>query len=459
MTRYSKDPAIDLSLRHSIRDAAAYSIMTGAGETYFSAFAIFLRASVAQIALLSSLPPLLGSLTQLLGAWWAGRGAGRKCLIVAGASLHGLSWLPLMALPLLFPDNAVPLFIACVTFYYAAANVVAPAWASLMGDLVPERKRGRYFARRTALASVTALAALVVAGSVLDVASNAGLTLAGYLAVFGAAAVARFISVYHLTRMVEPQRQPYLSRVPGPPRLKPLSTGHVARFSLFVASMQMAVAVAGPFFAVYMLRELHFSYLQFMANTAMGVLAQFLTLNTWGRLSDAFGNRIILVLTGCLLPLLPVLWLLSTDFWYLLAVQIVAGFSWAGFSLSAGNFLYDLLPAPARTNGIAVHNIRVAIGVFGGALAGGQLAAHLPHGLTVGHHSLHWGSALYGVFLISALARLTVAAVFLPRLREVRTVRPTTLRILVFRATRFSALQSLFFDVVARVHRSERGPP
>ncbi|MGD8672424.1 MAG: hypothetical protein PVH86_03850, partial [Thiogranum sp.] len=97
-----------------------------------------------------------------------------------------------------------------------------------------------------------------------------------------------------------------------------------------------------------MLRDLQFTYLQFMANTAMAVLVQFLTLNTWGRISDVFGNRLILVTAGSVIPALPLLWLVSANFWYLLGVQVVSGFAWAGFSLSAGNFLYDLVPAHRR---------------------------------------------------------------------------------------------------------------
>jgi MFS family permease len=87
---------------------------------------------------------------------------------------------------------------------------------------------------------------------------------------------------------------------------------------LFYALMQFSVAIASPFFAVYMLRDLQFSYAQIMANTGMSVLAQFLTLSQWGRISDAFGNRRVLAVTGLVLPLMPLLWVASPNFWYLL---------------------------------------------------------------------------------------------------------------------------------------------
>ena len=69
MINYAKDQETNKSLQHSLRDAVAYSVMTGSGETYLSAFAVFLKATTAQIGLLASLPPLIGSFAQLLSAW------------------------------------------------------------------------------------------------------------------------------------------------------------------------------------------------------------------------------------------------------------------------------------------------------------------------------------------------------------------------------------------------------
>jgi len=455
--RYAKDPQVDASLRHSVRDGVAFSVMSGAGETYFSAFALFLKATTPQIAVLASLPPLLGSFMQLLSAWIARYKVRRKTLIMTGAAFQALTWLPIMVLPALFPSHAVMLLVICVTVYYATAHFIAPQWISLMGELVPERRRGRYFARRTRLASATAFVSLVVAGMVLAFFDSRGHTLAGYLIIFGAAAAARVVSAYHLGRMHEPVA---VSAAPPPlvtsDWLRRLRRSPFIYFSLFMASMQFAVAIASPFFTVYMLRDLHFSYLQFMANTAVVVLVQFLALNTWGRLSDVFGNRLILVLTGAVIPFLPSMWLVSSDFWYLIGVQVLGGLSWAGFTLSAGNFLYDLVPSPKRTTYLAFHNVVLGVGVFLGAMLGGFLAAWMPREFSVAGHSVTLISALQGVFLVSTLARLAIALAFLPKLREVRSVRPMSVRGLVFRVTRFNALSGLIFDVVTLFRRNHQ---
>src|SRR5690606_9891214 len=163
----SNDPQTNRSLKHSLKDGIAFGAMTGLGETYFSAFALFLKATTPQIGLLASLPPLLASFVQLVSAWLGRRVGRRKPIILAGASLQALAWLPLFGLPVLFPRHAVPLLIACVVVYQAGAHLVTPQWSSLMGDLVPPRRRGRFFSLRTRLVTAVTFLSLLAGGLVL----------------------------------------------------------------------------------------------------------------------------------------------------------------------------------------------------------------------------------------------------------------------------------------------------
>jgi MFS family permease len=108
-------------------------------------------------------------------------------------------------LPLLWSDNAVPILIACVVLYHACSNLVQPQWSTLMRDLVPEKRRGRYFGHLTRIVSLTTFIALVCAGGVLTAFNRNGKVLAGFLTVFAISAIARFVSVYYLACMHDPQ--------------------------------------------------------------------------------------------------------------------------------------------------------------------------------------------------------------------------------------------------------------
>ena len=94
--RFSKDPRTEQSLRHSVRDGVAYSVMAGAGEHYLSAYALFLKASTAQISWLAAFPSLLGSFAQLFSAWLASRLGRRKSIILFGVVLQTAMWLPII---------------------------------------------------------------------------------------------------------------------------------------------------------------------------------------------------------------------------------------------------------------------------------------------------------------------------------------------------------------------------
>ncbi len=440
---------IERSLRHSTRDAAAYAVMMGTGETYLSAYALFLNATPPQIGLLASLPPLIGSFTQMLSAWLGRLSGLRKPLIIAGAAVQSLAWLPIALLPLALPALAVPCLIVSVVVYQCGAHFATPQWASLMGDLVPMKRRGRFFARRTRIVSLLTFVSLAVAGITLEGFTEAGMTLAGFLTLFGIALVARAVSVYHLTRMRDPGGHVAALEVPvGHAWWRRLRSSNFVRFSMFFALMQFSVALSSPYFSVYMLRDLQFSYAEFMLNTGMSAIAQFFTLNQWGRISDVFGNRRILSATGLLLPLLPLLWVFSDNFCYLVAVQALSGITWAGFTLSTGNFLYDLTGRERRATNLAIHNILANVGLFCGALIGGYLAITLPADMTLGTFELAWLSPLPLVFALSAAARIVVVALLLPRIREVRRVRSISFPRLIYRVTRMNALAGMAVDII-----------
>lgn len=426
--------------------------MTGGLETYFSAFALFLKATATQVAVLVTLPNLLGSLAQIYSAWIGHRINRRKPIIIGGAYAQALVLPLILALTFLFPAHAIPLLMVLLTLYFAAGHVIIPQWLSLMGELVPARKRGRYFAHRTRLAAVASFLALAGGGIILHVFDVNRATATGFGILFAVAFCARLYSARSLSAMHEPSA--HAASLESSTDLSWLRKPEYAaakRFSLFFIFMQTAVGIAAPFFSVYMLQVLHFSYLQFMLNTGASVLMQFLTLSYWGRISDAMGNRLVLVTSGGLIPFLPALWLVSTDFWYLLAIQVLSGFCWAGFSLSTGNAVYELIPQEKRATYQALQSVLLTCGVFVGGMLGTLIIHVMPQTLRIGTWGYTLSTTLLWVLLFSSLGRCAVALIFLPHLRETRKLRrQLTPYQLVFRFTRFNAFMGLVYDVVTR---------
>jgi MFS family permease len=199
-----------------------------------------------------------------------------------------------------------------------------------------------------------------------------------------------------------------------------------------------------------MLRDLGLSYLEFTMLTGTSVFVQFLMLSTWGRIADVYGNRLILIVTSISLPIVPSLWLLSDDLWALLLFQSLSGLSWSGFTLSAGNLLYELVPRTRRAAYVAFHNVGTAAGVFAGAMLGAALVTLLPpRSVLFGESTM--GSNLLYLFVLSGICRAVLAALLVRRIRDLRKPRKTlSAQALVMRVTGFNAMLGVIYDFIGR---------
>jgi len=447
------------ALRQSQREAVGSSIMSGVCDNYLGAFAIFLQASAQQVAWVVAIPQLVGAWAQLLSVWLGRRGVARTRLILAGAAFQSATIAVFVMLCAASIEQAVVVLIVTAMLFQAGGHFVQPQWRAAMVLLVPSERRGRYFARRSRITAVTSFVALAGGGLVLHAATLADWTAAGFAVLFACALAGRVASVRLLAGLREfepsPAAAPRIAEGSTWRELKrTLADAEFRRFTLFVSLMQGAVAVAGPFFSVHMLRNLGFSYAEFMANLAASIVLQLLTLNSWGTISDHLGNRIVLVATSLVIPTLPLLWVFSDNFWYLLAVQGLAGLAWGGFTLSSSNYLYDLRPPGSELATFAA--VQAVIGggaVFGGAMLGGALAANLPATLDLGGMRVSFEQTLYGVFLISTLLRLAVALWFTPHVAEIRLSQNATVNQVIYRLARFNPVTGVVMDMIGAVRK------
>ena len=436
------------SLAYAIKDGIYFAIMGGAGESYISPFAIFLKLTNSQIGLLASIPQLLGAFMQLLSVGLLKRLKNRMPLIIYGVIAQALSWIPLLILPLIFQPYAPILLIISVTAYYIFGNLSTPPWNSLMGDIVPESTRGAYFGYRNRIMSIYSLGAIALGGLLLHGTEKTGKPWIGFSVLFVSAVIARLLSAYSLSRMENPY---YHIDDKNDFSLIEFFAGFrhstFVRFVIYTGLMHFSVMLAGPFFAVYMLRDLKFSYLQFMIAAAVAVLMQYFTLHNWGKFGDRFGNRKVLEITGFTLPIVPVLWLFTDNFYFILVIQMLAGLTWAGFSLSMANFIYDAIPSPRLAKCVAIFNILNACGIFLGGSLGGWLSGYLPGSISIFDTRIHIISNLQWLFLISGILRLIVSLIFLPTIMEIREVEPITFKELIIRVSSIKPLSGLKFDL------------
>jgi MFS family permease len=197
------------TMKVSVKEGAAASVMVGLVNDYVTPYALALNANNAQIGFLSSFPGLISPLSQIFGSKLMERYS-RKRIIFIFVALHGLMWLPIAVLSLLlwkniFAEYLPMILIIFYTLYATFGAIAGPAWFSLIGDIVPEKIRGRYFGNRNRLCGLVTLLAAVVAAFILDFFKTKGLILIGFSTLFLLACVFRLISASLFKKHYEPE--------------------------------------------------------------------------------------------------------------------------------------------------------------------------------------------------------------------------------------------------------------
>ncbi len=409
------------NLRFSFIDGAFYAVMFGLGDTYLNPYAVALGATPLEIGLLLSVPVLASSLLQYKAAEVT-RAFGRRRTILIFVMLQGLTWLPIMLVPWLFTSHRPLWLVLFATAYAAFLSLATPAWYSIITQYIPVKRRGAYFSFRTKWLNAVTLTAGFLGGFVLWLFRRE--SLGGFMCLFAMALVCRLASWSFLRRMDEP-------RLGGGGGADFSFGAFIARwresnfvkFTFFAALFSAATYLSAPYFPAYMLRELHFSYLAYVTVNTTLALFGLLSLSSWGRHADHIGNLSVIRLTGLIIAAVPALWMASVNFVYILLVNALAGFAWAGFNLAIYNFIFDASSEAKRVRCFSYFTLVNGVGIFFGAIIGGAIIPHLP--------SVS-GSRMLTVFALSSLARFLVWSLCLPRIREVRRVDAVSKRDLFF---------------------------
>lgn len=371
--------------------------------TYLVLYVLALGATEVQIGMMSALGSLAATLVLLPGALLVERSGLRKRIVVATGGLPARLLILLLVLApfMARSPGLIYLAIGLEVTRQALGNLALPAWVSLTGDLVPIAWRGRYFASRNIVMSLANILIIIFTGQLITRASQP----AGYQVALGLAFAFGIASAFVFSRLKETPLQP----VPTPQRevlsrdfFRPLLENRpLLMLCLTAAIWNFALNISGPFFSVYQVKQL------LLTPAVIGLLATVSSISGLpaqriiGPLTDRLGPRRVQLVTGFLIPLLPLSWVWITNpvaaTWQITAVNLAGGFLWAGYSLASFNLLLELTPAEQRARATAIYQVIVSISLAAGAAIGGLIVSV-------------WGFA--AIFAISALVRWVAAVLF-----------------------------------------------
>jgi MFS family permease len=250
------------SLDLSWKEGIAASVMQAATDEYLIPLGLFLGATPMDIGFLVAIPHLLGSLSQFFAVKAVEFFGSRLRFLVRASFFQALFLLPLAIFPFfLFPSRILAL-IFFVALFRVLANLIATVWGGLASAYLVPEERGKYFGWRSRITGLAGMITTVLGGILLNVFKPFS-TAIGFCILFGATAGARFISSGLMARMQDlPEQKNPDDMFTFFMFLRRFKESNFVKFVFYVASITFATTLAAPYFSVYMLRDLHFSYLK-----------------------------------------------------------------------------------------------------------------------------------------------------------------------------------------------------
>ncbi len=417
-------------------------------------FATRLGCSNFEFGLLAAMP-FVAALLSLPASVLIDRSGRRNTIFFLGLYPNRLLWFPMALAPIWvithygwnYAPVAIFVFLALTFLLQAGQGIGGPAWVSWMADVVPDRVRGRYFARRRQIGILTAIPAALIAGWAVD--RYAGPSTAPLDALWACAVIFMIAATFGLVDIAVFHFVPHARRPkPRTPLLRmllhPLKNRRFLWFSAGTATLWFAVAGQGQFVNKYLVDELHLKGVQVQMMVLVGpLLAQLVVLPIWGKTIDRYGKKPAMLIS--ILGLVPIgcgwVFMREGSAWLGYLLGTLGAALWTGVEVANFNLVIELSgtdsdPKSEGGGGTAYVAINAVIVNIAGCLGGlfyGTIAEALSD-MTHYNTGLAWLAPMsfyHVIFSVSAVLRL---AAVLPMLRVHEPEAEPTLDALRFMA-------------------------
>lgn len=400
------------------------NVTTGAAWTGFQREV--LGANDFQLGLIAAVP-VAANVLQLLISFVMEKKRNRRFLFLFFGILGRSLWIVIGLLPFFIPvaqqTLRVSMTIALVMLVSTGNSFVNLGYNSLMGDLVPMRKRGGYFSARQRVSLAAGVVAGFAVSYLIDTLGTMGYSLVLVLAgISGMADICCFFFV-KWPEMAKPddgeKKQSAVTILKGV-----LADKEYMKLCLFFTCWQFSVGLSSPFNNVYFLEVLQLSFVEITLYTQIvSNVTTVLFVTFWGRRIDQYGNKPIIQSVGLICSLVPMLFVFMQKGSIALVIfyHFLTGLFWICIDLGQTNLYLCLSPQKNRSVYVAVFFATInLLGISLGNATGGALVQGVFQGLGEKGHML-FGIALnkyHYVYILSTVLRLLFMFALFPHVKE-----------------------------------------
>ncbi len=346
-----------------------FNFSNGIISPYVPIYAVQLGASSEEMGWLRSLTNLFSNISQVPWGVLSDRLGRYLPAILIGGLVSSVLWLPLLLVT--GPVQLIPL----IALQALAASVVTPAWASLLGRMTPQSRRGVITSYINTAASIGSIGATLLSGYVMTLVGGSLTTM--YMipillaASFGVIASLVLVKVREDTSTAPRSSSSWIDWTVFRNNANFQTLCKVSFVQNFFMSM------AWPLFAITKVQVLGGDMLLIAVSSILSGLIGIVTRRFIGRITDYAGRRSLLVVSRAGIFLYPTMYALATNVYVLCLAELIIGVFGAISDIVLFAYQLDVTPQNQRGAGIAFYNMLMGVATFFGSLAGGYVPSLL----------------------------------------------------------------------------------
>ncbi|PLR76668.1 MFS transporter [Bacillus sp. V3-13] len=346
--------------RFSIYHGLASTVSTNAVNSYIPLFALgVLGASNQQMGLITSLPSIIGMLALIPGAVWLNRTTSKKKYTVISTLVTRLLFMLILFIPFFPLSVSAWILVVLIGLINFPGSLSALSWQSMIGDLIPEKRRGEFFSSRNKYNTIIAMVITFLTGYfVQQFDSENAFPYQILLAIgFGFA----LVEVYYLNKHEEAINVKKEKQESKKINFDVFKNKPFLAFVISGLLFNFGAQMAWSLFSIFHIREAGATALWFSLFAVTNQLAQIISVKWWAKAADRHGNTIVLFVAAAGMATAPFLTILSTNLIYLTIINLWIGLFVSGTNLLLFNQLLKATPELNRTSYIANYNFLLAI--------------------------------------------------------------------------------------------------
>lgn len=345
----------------SIYHGMASAVAQNTSNSYIPIFAMtILGATNYQVGLISSLPPLITLLMTLPAAILLNRAIEQKRLVafsVLAARFVFLLIAFISYVPGSFGSWLLLALIAAMSVPNTMANM---GWQSFIGNIIEETRRAQFFSDRNRLLTIVGLVVTLTIGIVMkDMTANR----IAYQILFMFTFAVGVVELYFLLKHDESGRERNVEK-------KRAMDWSIFKNNKYVLFLIVALVfnfgwqMAWGIFNIYNVRYAEATIFWISMFNVANMSAQIFSFSFWRKWSQKYGNMSVFVWVAFGMSTAPLLMVLSTNLYYLVAMSLISGLFVSGTVLILFNLLLENSPQEVRTYCITTYNVLLAIIAF-----------------------------------------------------------------------------------------------